>query len=123
MYLEDGVHLPSFHAALNGEAYSVGAEEGLRTLKPGHARGTLYGGCSRILVALLGTPWEPQTEDKLLFLEDMGTKPYQVDRMLWQLRKAGKLEACAASSSAKCWIAFHPAQRRSCLNEVDSERA
>jgi muramoyltetrapeptide carboxypeptidase len=41
---------------------------------------------------LLGTEWEPQTEDKLLFLEDTGAKPYQVDRMLWQLRQAGKLD-------------------------------
>ena len=44
------------------------------------------------LVSLLGTPWEPQTEGKLLFLEDVSAKPYQIDRMLWQLREAGKLE-------------------------------
>ena len=91
-YLEDGVHLPSFQAALAGETYAVGAAEGLRTLKSGTARGTLYGGCLSILVSLLGTAWEPRTEGKLLFLEDVGAKPYQVDRMLWQLRKAGKLE-------------------------------
>ncbi len=52
----------------------------------------LYGGCLSILVSLLGTPWEPQTEGKLLFLEDTGAKPYQIDRMLWQLRQAGKLD-------------------------------
>ena len=92
-YLDDGVHLPSFHAALAGELYSVGAAEGLRVLQPGKAEGILYGGCLSILVALLGTEWEPQTEDKLLFIEDVGAKPYQVDRMLWQLRHAGKLEA------------------------------
>jgi len=91
-YLEDGVHLPSFHAAIAGEPYTVGESEGLRTLKPGTARGTLYGGCLSILVSLLGTPWEPQTEGKLLFLEDVGAKPYQVDRMLWHLRNAGKLD-------------------------------
>ena len=91
-YLEDGVHLPSFQAALGGQSYSVSADEGLRTLKPGTARGTLYGGCLSILVALLGTPWEPQTEGKLLFIEDIGAKPYQIDRMLWQLRHAGKLK-------------------------------
>jgi muramoyltetrapeptide carboxypeptidase len=51
----------------------------------------LYGGCLSILVSLLGTPYEPRTEGKLLFLEDTGVKPYQVDRMLWQLRQAGKL--------------------------------
>lgn len=95
---EDGVHLPSFRAALAGEPYTVGAAEGLRTLKRGptkgsargQARGTLYGGCLSILAALAGTPFEPKTEGKILFLEDTGVKPYQVDRMLWQLRKAGK---------------------------------
>lgn len=91
-YLEDGVHLPSFRAALAGEPYRVGAAEGLRALKPGAASGVLYGGCLSILVSLLGTEWEPHTEGKLLFLEDTGAKPYQVDRMLWQLRHAGKLE-------------------------------
>jgi muramoyltetrapeptide carboxypeptidase len=91
-YLEDGVHLESFHAALAGRAYSVGANEGLRTLKPGAARGVLYGGCLSILAALVGTPWEPRTEGTLLFVEDVGTKPYQIDRLLWQLRKAGKLD-------------------------------
>jgi muramoyltetrapeptide carboxypeptidase len=91
-YLEDGVHLPSFRAALAGEPYSLGVAEGLRVLKPGAASGVLYGGCLSILVSLLGTEWEPRTEGKLLFLEDTGAKPYQVDRMLWQLRHAGKLE-------------------------------
>lgn len=91
-FLEDGVHLPSFQAALAGEGYRVGPEEGLRPLRTGTARGTLYGGCLSILVSLLGTTWEPQTEGKLLFLEDTGAKPYQIDRMLWQLRQAGKLK-------------------------------
>jgi muramoyltetrapeptide carboxypeptidase len=43
-------------------------------------------------VAMIGTRWEPQTEGKLLFLEDVGAKPYQIDRMLWHLRQAGKLD-------------------------------
>jgi muramoyltetrapeptide carboxypeptidase len=88
----DGVHLASLQAALSGQLYAVGATEGLCTLRPGRARGTLYGGCLSILTAMLGTPYEPQTEDKLLFLEDTGAKPYQIDRMLWQLQQAGKLE-------------------------------
>jgi muramoyltetrapeptide carboxypeptidase len=91
-YLAEGVHVESFRAALAGAPYCVGAAEGLRPLRPGPASGTLYGGCLSILVSLLGTEWEPQTEDKLLFLEDTGAKPYQVDRMLWQLRQAGKLD-------------------------------
>jgi len=95
-YLEAGVHMPSFLAALAGQTYSVGAAEGLRILKQGPngnaTRGILYGGCLSILVSLLGTPFEPQTQGKLLFLEDTGAKPYQVDRMIWQLNHAGKLD-------------------------------
>jgi muramoyltetrapeptide carboxypeptidase len=91
-YLGDGVHLDSFRAALEGEPYSVGAAEGMRVLRPGTASGVLYGGCLSILVSLLGTDWEPATEGTLLFVEDIGAKPYQVDRMLWQLRAAGKLK-------------------------------
>jgi muramoyltetrapeptide carboxypeptidase len=95
-YLRNGVHLKSFLAALAGEPYGVGSQEGLRALKPGKTqsavRGTLYGGCLSILVSLLGTPWEPCTEGTLLFLEDTGVKPYQIDRMIWQLRSARKLE-------------------------------
>lgn len=90
-YLEDGVHMESFRAAISGTPYSVGAAEGLRSLRAGSASGTLYGGCLSILVSLLGTAWEPNTEGKLLFIEDVGAKPYQIDRMLWQLRMAGKL--------------------------------
>ncbi len=89
---KNGVHLASLQAALEGQPYSVGEAEGLRVLKDGAASGTLYGGCLSILVSLLGTPWEPATEGKLLFLEDTGAKPYQIDRMLWHLRCAGKLE-------------------------------
>jgi muramoyltetrapeptide carboxypeptidase len=93
---EDGVHLASFQSALSGVPYSVGPAEGLRVLKSGPVlnpvRGILYGGCLSILVSLLGTPFEPRTEGKLLFLEDTGAKPYQIDRMVWQLRQAGKLD-------------------------------
>jgi muramoyltetrapeptide carboxypeptidase len=93
---EDGVHLPSLLAALSGEPYKVGRAEGLRLLKPSDdaqpVRGVLYGGCLSILLTLLGTAFEPQTEGKLLFLEDVGTKPFQIDRMLWQLKHAEKLD-------------------------------
>jgi muramoyltetrapeptide carboxypeptidase len=89
---EDGVHEASFDAALSGELIKVGAAEGLRILKPGRAEGVIYGGCLSILTASLGTPFAPQTEGKLLFLEDVGTKPYQVDRMLRQMVLAGKFD-------------------------------
>jgi muramoyltetrapeptide carboxypeptidase len=91
-YKPDGVHEASFQASLSGGLYAVGAAEGLRVLNPGHARGTLHGGCLSLLVASLGTPYAARLEGGLLFLEDVGAKPYQVDRMLRQLILAGKLD-------------------------------
>jgi muramoyltetrapeptide carboxypeptidase len=115
---EDGVHLPSLHAALAGEKYSVGAAEGLRTLRPGRARGTLYGGCLSMLVALVGTPYEPQTEGKLLFIEDLNVKPYQIDRMLWQLGHAGKLDGVRGIVFGEMLDCVSPGASPSLLDEV-----
>jgi muramoyltetrapeptide carboxypeptidase len=117
-YLEDGVHLESFSAALAGEPYTLGAAEGLRTLRRGVARGTLYGGCLSILVSLLGTPWEPATEGKLLFIEDTGAKPYQVDRMLWQLRRAGKLDGISGIVFGEMLECVSPGARPELLDEA-----
>lgn len=89
---EDGVHSASLDAALSGGTVEVGAAEGLRVLKPGRAEGVVYGGCLSILTASLGTRFAPQTEGKLLFLEDVGARPYQIDRMLRQLILAGKFD-------------------------------
>jgi len=91
-YREEGVHRPSFHAAISGGMALLGAAEGLRTLRSGSATGTLYGGCLSMLVSSLGTPFAPETERKLLFLEDVNVKPYQIDRMLRQMILAGKLD-------------------------------
>ena len=88
----DGVDTPSFLAALSGLAYEVGPSEGLRVLKSGKAEGTLYGGCLSLLTAALGTPFAPQTEGKILFIEDVAARPYQVDRMLRQMLLAGKFD-------------------------------
>jgi muramoyltetrapeptide carboxypeptidase len=91
---KDGVDLPSWQAALTGTSaweLELGAGSGVSGLVDGSAEGVLYGGCLSILVASLGTPYEISTEEKILFLEDVATKPYQIDRMLMQLKLAGKL--------------------------------
>lgn len=64
------------------------------TLVGGTARGILCGGNLSLLVASLGTPWEIDTKNKILFLEDIGEKTYRVDGMLTQLRNAGKFQDC-----------------------------
>jgi muramoyltetrapeptide carboxypeptidase len=55
-------------------------------LHDGAAEGMLLGGCLSIVAALAGTPFLPSFEGAILFLEDTQTKPYQIDRMLTQLR-------------------------------------
>ncbi|HEX4311104.1 MAG TPA: LD-carboxypeptidase [Acidobacteriaceae bacterium] len=90
--VENGVDLDSFRASINGGLVRAGAEQGLRTLRRGTAQGVLYGGCLSLLTAALGTRFAPKTEGKLLFLEDVGAKPYQIDRMLRQMIVAGKFE-------------------------------
>jgi muramoyltetrapeptide carboxypeptidase len=91
---DDGVDIATWEHALQGNSsWSLGIEEGLRVLRRGLAHGRLTGGCISIFVEALGTPFAPYIDSaSILFLEDIGTKPYQWDRMLLHLRYAGLLE-------------------------------
>jgi muramoyltetrapeptide carboxypeptidase len=62
-----------------------------RILRPGNAEGRLVGGCLSLVISTLGTPWEIDTKESLLFLEDTNEESYAVDRMLTQLEQSGKL--------------------------------
>ena len=53
------------------------------------------GGCLSIVVAMLATPYAPDFDDKILFLEEVGERAYRIDRMLVQLRQSGALGRCA----------------------------
>jgi muramoyltetrapeptide carboxypeptidase len=89
---ENGVDQNSWQSALGGAAaWEIGAESGAKPLVAGEAEGILYGGCLSMLVAALGTPYDIQTVGKILFIEDLAAKPFQIDRMLMQLKLAGKL--------------------------------
>jgi muramoyltetrapeptide carboxypeptidase len=61
----------------------------------GRGEGRLVGGSLTLLAASLGTPWEVNTRGAILLFEEVGEKPYAIDRILQQLRAAGKLEALA----------------------------
>lgn len=91
----DGVDFGSWEAALTGAAeweIDLPSESGVDPLVEGSAEGILYGGCLSMVVASLGTPYEVRTAGTILFLEDVATKPFQIDRMLMQLKLAGKLD-------------------------------
>ncbi len=88
----DGVDLASWKAALGGSSEWTIDLTGVKPLVDGSAEGILYGGCLSMLVASLGTPYEIETAGTILFIEDVATRPYQIDRMLMQLKLAGKLQ-------------------------------
>jgi len=82
----------SFLASLQPAPMGELTPEGVEVLKAGEAEGTLIGGTLTQLTASLGTPWafEP-AEGAVLFIEEVGERPYRLDRMLVQLRLAGIL--------------------------------
>jgi muramoyltetrapeptide carboxypeptidase len=84
--------LSSWNNSLQGATNWNLPATGVEVLRAGRAEGRLYGGCLSMLVASLGTPFEIQTEGTILFIEDVAEKPFRIDRMLMQLRLAGKLE-------------------------------
>jgi muramoyltetrapeptide carboxypeptidase len=91
----DGYDATSLCAALFGDmAYTI-SPAAARTLRPGEAAGELWGGCLTLLAALAGTRWLQPPARGLLVLEDVGVKPYQVHRMLVQLRDSGALAGTA----------------------------
>ena len=75
------------------------------TLCPGNAEGQLAGGCLSVVVAGLGTKYEIETKDKILFFEDIDEKPHRIDRYLTHLIQAGKLQQAKGvifGTFAKC---------------------
>src|SRR3989337_1586084 len=64
-------------------------------IRPGRSEARMMGGCLSMLVTTLATPYEIDTKGMLLFLEDVGEKPYRIERMLTHLKMAGKLDGLA----------------------------
>jgi muramoyltetrapeptide carboxypeptidase len=84
-----GYDLQSFLDASGGsDRWSLALDA--EPLSRGDASGLLLGGCISLVETTLGTPWEFETRGAILFLEDRGVKPYQLDRMLVHLQQAGK---------------------------------
>ncbi|MEP7132410.1 MAG: LD-carboxypeptidase [Acidobacteriota bacterium] len=72
------------------------------TVAPGKARGRIIGGNLTLISTTMGTPYEIDTRGKILFIEDVGEAPYRVDRMLVQLKLAGKLQEVAGIVWGTC---------------------
>jgi muramoyltetrapeptide carboxypeptidase len=74
----------------------------LRTVRPGRARGRLTGGNLSLIATTMGTPFEIETAGRILCIEDVEEQPYSIDRMLTQLRLAGKLSQAAGIVIGEC---------------------
>lgn len=71
-------------------------------INPGTTRGRLAGGNLSVLAALVGTPYLPDWDGHVLFLEDIGEDIYRIDRMLTHLRLAGVLSAISGFIFGQC---------------------
>ena len=94
----DEYSVPFVKSMLFGEPVEYVNPEGsslITTLVPGKAKGRLCGGNLSLLAASLGTPYEIDTKGKILFIEEIGERPYKVDGMLTHLRNAGKFDDAA----------------------------
>ena len=117
----DGVDLLSWFGATQASTdleISSAQCNSLRSLIPGQAEGALYGGCLSILAASLGTRYEIETGGAILFLEDIGTKPYQVDRMLMQMKYAGVFEGVRGIVFGEMLDCVQPGGQHYTLEEV-----
>lgn len=89
--------------AFAGEApVFQGDRQGIATIRPGVARGRLIGGNLAVLTALVGTPWLPDFDGAILFLEDVNEAEYRIDRMLSQLALSGLLGRVAGVVFGQC---------------------
>ena len=66
-----------------------------KTINSGRCEGILVGGNLSLMAGIVGTPYELDVTDKILFIEEVGERTYCVDRMLTQLRLAGVFDRCA----------------------------
>ena len=68
----------------------------IKCIIKGCTEGIIIGGNLSLICSTLGTPYEIETENKILFIEEVGEEPYKIDRMLTQLLLSNKLQKCKA---------------------------
>lgn len=93
----EGYDLDSFLRSLSPEPMGELASDGIDIVARGEAEGPLFGGTITNLAASLGTPYAfTPPPGSVLLLEDVGERPYRLQRMLTQLRLGGVLERASA---------------------------
>ena len=114
LFAPEGISAPFKNIEYSGK--------GLLTINEGIARGRLTGGNLALIVSTLGTPYEIDTKDKILFLEEVEEEPYKIDRMLTQLWLAGKLQESAGIALGIFTNCDEPRSRRSRSPKISALR-
>lgn len=116
-----------FSTIMDGyKSYTIKNPEGFPTTYKGtitEVSGQLVGGNLSLISGTMGTPYEIDTKDKILFIEDVGEDPYKIDRMLTQLLLANKLQECKAfilGQFTRCTLPHY--ERSLTLQEVIEDR-
>jgi len=91
--------VPPIFEAVEGQAEK---KNRMTLISKGIAKGRLIGGNLSLMVKLVGTPYEPDYKNKILFLEDVDEAPYRVDGMLTHLLISGRLSQLAGIVFGKC---------------------
>jgi muramoyltetrapeptide carboxypeptidase len=85
----------AFEPAPLGRVFEDPEDPYVLTVAPGAAEAPLAGGCLTLLCSSIGTPFEVETEGRVVMVEDLNTEPYLVDTALNHLIRAGKLDGAA----------------------------
>lgn len=93
-YTRDMMYRVLMNAAPAGELANPPAYE-KATVNPGSCEGLLVGGNLTLITGTIGSPWQLDTTDRIIFIEDVGERTYCLDRMLTQMRLAGMFDKCA----------------------------
>jgi muramoyltetrapeptide carboxypeptidase len=131
-----GVHAPVLHSLLDAPDDDSRAavwsllEDGVAPSLPGRRLcgpatspvAPVVGGNLCVLASLCGTPWAPDLRGAILLLEDVGERPYRLDRLLAQLAQAGHLDGLAGVALGEFSLPAHPADAGIDLDAVFTER-
>lgn len=91
----DKITKESLLSMLTKENNSINIQtKNLKIINPLHFKGTLCGGNLTVLCSSIGTPYEINTRNKILMIEDINEENYSIDRLLTQLKFSGKLSSC-----------------------------
>ncbi len=110
----------SLWSLLNGKSFRIKMARTDWCINEGEAEGEISGGCITLISTLIGTNYEPNFQNKILFMEEVGEELYRIERMLHHLKMAGKLtglKGLIMGKLTKCSPVIKVPSRRS-LKEI-----